>query len=313
MIEQESGARTLVAAHTTDGTLSATPPFDFAQTLRFIAAFTPLTGEQQIGDGALRKAVMIEQIPMVFTIDAAGDTEQPQLRYTLASAAPLTDAIEHAAVARIRFFLSLDDDLRPFYAAAQASDPAFLPVIQRLHGFHQVKFLTPFENACWAVLTQRTPMAVARALKQRLVAHFGAALVVDGADYAAFPEAETLATAGRDELAALLRNERKASYLHAIATAFAAVDEDWLRTGPYEQVRDWLLAIDGVGPWSANFVLIRGLGRMDTVATPEKELLAAARTVYGPDITPDALLDLARAVYGDHAGYWSFYLRNAAR
>ena len=52
---------------------------------------------------------------------------------------------------------------------------------------------------------------------------------------------------------------------------------------------------------------------MDTVATPEKELLAAARTVYGPDITPDALLDLARAVYGDHAGYWSFYLRNAAR
>ncbi len=78
-------------------------------------------------------------------------------------------------------------------------------------------------------------------------------------------------------------------------------------------MRDWLLAIDGVGPWSANFVLIRGLGRMDTVATPEKELLAAARNVYGPDITPDALLHLAREVYGDHAGYWSFYLRNAGR
>ena len=313
MIEQTPGARALAATHTAEGTLSATPPFDFAQTLRFIAAFTPMAGEQQIGDGALRKAVMVEQSPVVFTVDAMGEAEQPALRYSLASAAPLTEALQRAAADRIRFFLSLDDDLRPFYAAARASDPAFLPVIQRLHGFHQMKFLTPFENACWAVLTQRTPMAVAHALKQRLVARFGAALVVDGAAYAAFPEAGTLAMAGRDELAALLRNERKASYLRAIATAFAAVDEDWLRARPYEQVRDWLLAIDGIGPWSANFVLIRGLGRMDTVATPEKELLAAARSVYGADITPDALLHLARAVYGDHAGYWSFYLRNTTR
>ncbi len=78
-------------------------------------------------------------------------------------------------------------------------------------------------------------------------------------------------------------------------------------------MRDWLLAIDGVGPWSANFVLIRGLGRMDTVATPEKELLAAARNVYDADIAPDALLHLARDVYGANAGYWAFYLRNAAR
>ena len=172
MIEQTPGARALAATHTAEGTLSATPPFDFAQTLRFIAAFTPMAGEQQIGDGALRKAVMVEQSPVVFTVDAMGDLEQPCLRFTLASAAPLSDATERAAVDRIRFFLSLDDDLRPFYAAAQASDPAFLPVIQRLHGFHQVKFLTPFENACWAVLTQRTPMAVAHALKQRLVARW---------------------------------------------------------------------------------------------------------------------------------------------
>lgn len=301
------------ASHTTEGTLSATPPFDFAQTLRFVGAFTPTAGEQQIGERLLRKAVMVQGTPIVFTVRATGDSEQPKLRYTLASEATLTAAMERATVDRIRFFLSLDDDLRPFYAAAQANDPAFLPVIQRLYGFHQVKFLTPFENACWAVLTQRTPMAVARALKQKLVARYGASLVVDGAEYPAFPEAETLAAAGRDELVGLLHNERKASYLHAIATAFASVDEGWLRTGDDEQVRDWLLAIAGIGPWSANFVLIRGLGRMATVTTHEKELLAAARAVYGSDITPDALLHLAREIYGDYAGYWAFYLRNANR
>lgn len=313
VIEQPTGARKMSASHTTEGTLSATPPFDFAQTLRFVGAFTPMAGEQQLVERLLRKAVMIQGTVVVFTVTATGDSEQPSLRYTLASETPLTATMERAAVERIRFFLSLGDDLRPFYAAAQAGDPAFLPVIQRLYGLHQVKFLTPFENACWAVLTQRTPMAVAHALKQRLVARYGASLIVDGAEYPAFPEAATLAAAGRDDLAALLRNERKASYLHAIAEAFASVDESWLRTGDYEQVRGWLLTIDGIGPWSANFVLIRGLGRMAAVATPEKELLAAAHNVYGPDITPDALLHLAREVYGDHAGYWSFYLRNANR
>jgi DNA-3-methyladenine glycosylase II len=136
---------------------------------------------------------------------------------------------------------------------------------------------------------------------------------VDGHDYWAFPEAETLAAVEHEMLAALLHNERKATYLHAVAQAFAAADEAWLRVGDFAQVRDWLLAINGIGEWSANFVLIRGLGRMDAVATPEKELLAAAHIVYGADTSPEALTQLARNVYGPHAGYWAFYLRNADR
>lgn len=299
--------------HLTTGTLYPTAPFDFAQTLRFVGAFAPTAGEQQTGRVLLRKAVMIQGTPVVFMVQSSGSVEQPGLSYTLATAKPLSAEMERAATDRIRFFLSLDDDLRPFYTVAEAGDPPFLPVIQRLYGFHQVKFLTPFENACWAVLTQRTPMPVARNLKRALVERYGAALSVDDMDYWAFPEAQMLAAAGRDELAALLHNERKATYLQAVAEAFAAVDEGWLRTGDYERVREWLLAIDGIGPWSAMFVLIRGLGRMDTLATPEKELLAAARTVYGPEITPDTLTRLARDVYGDHAGYWAYYLRNAAR
>ncbi|MGE5333186.1 MAG: DNA-3-methyladenine glycosylase 2 family protein, partial [Nitrososphaerota archaeon] len=79
------------------------------------------------------------------------------------------------------------------------------------------------------------------------------------------------------------------------------------------QVREWLLAIDGIGAWSASFVLIRGLGRMDAVATPEKELLASARGVYGPETSSEALTYLAQQVYGHYAGYWAYYLRNAGR
>ena len=54
-----------------------------------------------------------------------------------------------------------DDDLQPFYALAEA-DPPFWALVQRLYGYHQVRFFTPFENTCWAILGQRTPFAVAR-------------------------------------------------------------------------------------------------------------------------------------------------------
>jgi DNA-3-methyladenine glycosylase II len=299
------------ATHLTEGALDPRAPFDFAQTLRFVGAFSPAAGEQTTNGETLRKAVMIRRRPVVFTVRSSGSIEQPRLDYILAADAPISAEVERAALDRIRFYFSLDDDLQPFYATVGASDPAFEPVMRRLYGFHQVKFLTPFENACWAVLTQRMPMPVARALKRALVARFGASLAVEGQEYWAFPEAEALAATGRDALAELLRNERKATYLHAVAEAFASVDEAWLRAGDYEQVREWLLAIDGIGAWSASFVLIRGLGRMDAIATPEKELLNAARSVYGSDTTPEALSRLAREVYGASAGYWSYYLRNA--
>lgn len=299
------------AINLTEGALKPRAPFDFAQTLRFVGAFTPAAGEQTTTGEMLRKAVMIQGRPVVFTVRSLGSIERPHLHYTLATAEPITPEMERAALDRIQFYLSLDDELQPFYATVETSDPAFEPVMRRLYGFHQVKFLTPFENACWAVLTQRTPIPVARTLKRALVRRYGASLTIEGQEYCAFPEAETLAEVGRDELAALLRNERKGVYLHAAAEAFASVDEDWLRMGDYERVREWLLAIDGIGAWSANFVLIRGLGRMGAIATPEKELLTAARSIYGPDTSPEALSQLAREVYGASAGYWVYYLRNA--
>lgn len=299
------------ATYVAEGALDPSAPFDFAQTLRFVGAFTPAAGEQTTDGETLCKAVMIQRKPVVFTVRSSGSIDEPHLDFTLAAAEPISAELEGAAVDRIRFYLSLDDDLQPFYATVRASDPAFQPVMRQLYGFHQVKFLTPFENACWAALTQRTPMPVARTLKRALVARYGASLTIEGQEYWAFPEAEALATTGRDDLAALLHNERKAAYLHAVAEAFATVEEGWLRMGDYEQVREWLLAIDGIGAWSANFVLIRGLGRMDAIATPEKELLDAAHSVYGPDTTPEALNHLAQDIYGENAGYWSFYLRNA--
>src|SRR5205814_8636298 len=142
--------------------------------------------------------------------------KNPQLEYTLFSTQPITEETQNAVVERMTFFLSLKDDLQPFYRIGQ-EDADFSPIIELLYGYHQVKFLTPFENACWAVLTQRTPMPIAKKLKQALVERFGARLTIDDQRYSAFPEPARLAAAAPAELLDLVGNSRRAEYLHAVS------------------------------------------------------------------------------------------------
>jgi DNA-3-methyladenine glycosylase II len=293
--------------HTTQITLSPTPPFDFAQSLAFISGFPVTRGEQAIADGALTRAVAIEGSTVVFRVTAAGTVDEPRLTCTLYANTPIFDALRDAAQDRIGFFLSIDDDLAPFYAIGRG-DPAFAPAIAQLYGYHHVKFLTPFENAAWAIIAQRVQMPVARKMRQALLARYGGATTVDGVEHRAFPTAERLATIDPDELLEILPTLRKAAYLHAAARAFDDVDEQWLRTAPYADVYAWLRAIPGIGEWSATFILIRGLGRMEQVSS-EAALLRAAERVYGARAaTPEGYAQIA-ATYGPYQGYWSHYLR----
>ncbi len=290
-------------------------PFDFAQTLAFLSGFTPTSGEQKLEGQSLTKAVRIHRQTVGFDLHSVGTLEAPELRCHLFGTAPLHPEVEEAALERVRFFLSLDEDLRPFYALAQQDVP-FQKVLRQLYGYHQVKFLTPFENACWAVLTQRTPGDTARGMKQLLVETYGGSVQSRDGVLWAFPEPADLADASAAELGTLLKQPRKGESLAAVVQAFGQVEEEWLRRGTLREVRAWLRGIHGIGEWSASFVLLRGLGRMEGAVVDDsdslftRELMKAAAQVYGP-LSFEALSAHAHR-YGAWQGYWAHYLRAAA-
>ncbi len=293
------------------GLLPATPPFDFAQSLRFLGGFEPMGGEHVIADGTLTKALWIGEQAVAFQVVASGADDAPGLRYTLYSAQPLGSDEREAATARIAAFLGLADDLRPFYAVGQA-DSSFAPTLARLHGYHQVRFPSPFENACWAVLTQRNPIPLAQRAKRRLTERFGGSVALDGVEHWAFPDAARLAVAGPDVLHELVGNERRARYLQAVAEAFATADEGWLRAAPWDEVAAWLRGIDGIGPWSATFIMLRGLGRMERIPVGEGRLAEIVARVYNQHHpVTEAEVAAFAAPYGDYRGYWAHYLRAA--
>src|SRR5205085_5080105 len=231
------------------GYLTPTPPFDFARSLDFLGFFAPMQGEQTIASQALTKVVYIEGQLIAFQLTSTGTVDAPRLEYTLISEQPISEGIKSAAIDRMNFFLSLDDDLRSFYSIGR-NDPDFAPIIQELYGYHQVKFLTPFETACWALLTQRNPMHMAQKMKQAIVKTYGGSIEVQGTTYQAFPEAAQLVDISEAQLLAVVRNARKAEYLVAVINAFNEVEQQFLRHGDHDEVEAWLRSIRGCGEWS---------------------------------------------------------------
>ena len=224
------------------GKLNPKPPFDFSKSLSFAGMFSPTSDEQAISKSSLTKAVYLKNMTMAFKVEDIGTVEKPVLSYTLYAYDEIRDEIKFELLERIKFYLSLEDDLKPFYALGR-EDIEFNPVLEDLYGLNQVKFLTPFEGAAWAVLSQRISMKVAHLMKDRLTKAVGDNIQVDDVDYWTFPDANQVKNLGADKLQFIFKNKRKSEYLMTVADAFDNVNENFLIKAPIGEVKDWLLNI----------------------------------------------------------------------
>lgn len=306
---------------TIQGILAVVPPFDFGKSLEYLRVFPPTATDQAVSEDSFIKAFQVQGRTLVASVSAPGEVPgvtsgegsgQAQLSYTVYSNKTISDEIESDFVDRVSSMLSLSQDLMPFYEIV-GRDPLFQPVLQSLFGYHPVRFQSGFEAAVWAVLSQRNRMATARNMYRNLVRSFGHSIELDGMTFWAFPEPHELAGCSEGDLAMVARNLRRGEFLIDTAQAFAMVPPDFLAAADFEEVEEWLRGINGIGPWSASFVLWRGLGRSQTVPLPDRAFLDAASRVYGGGTTlSDAeVLRIARR-YHPWQGYWAHYLRMGA-
>jgi DNA-3-methyladenine glycosylase II len=274
-------------------------PFSFAQTLAFVRGFPPCRGDYVLTDRSITAAVSVGGIARVFTIHDGDPPSVEMPRHVDA-------ATQRALLARAAHFVGAEDDVAPLYAAAEG-DPPFRALVRELHGLHHVRFLTLEEIAVYCVLMQRTPITIAAAYKRRFLARFGIPVDAGGVTLRAMPELDQLVELDEADIAAAIGHAAKARRIAGVLRGVAAIGERTLRTAPYAVARDALLAIPGVGPFSAAAILLRGLGRMDELPAI-RAIEDEARSLYGAAYDDAAI---ARR-YGDQIGYWSFYLRTGA-
>lgn len=277
--------------------LPTSQPFSFDQTLTFIRRFPPCQGEYLVEDDAVTAAVTLGEraVPMTVRRAPGGTSVETPRR------GDLPEVAEIAA-----HWIGARDDLGALYRAA-AGDAPFERLVAVLHGLHQVRFLSLAEISVYCVMMQRTPIARAAAMKRAFLARFGTPVEVDGRTLRAMPSLAALARLPAEDIGEAIRHAAKGRAIASVVRGVAAIGERTLREAPYDEAKAALLAVPGIGPFSAGAILLRGLGRMEEV--PSIGMFARdAAVVYGRSFDEDAV---ARR-YDGQLGYWSFYVKAGA-
>jgi DNA-3-methyladenine glycosylase II len=195
-----------------------------------------------------------------------------------------------AASRQVERILSLDVDGSGFHDVGER-DPAIGRLQARHPGLRPVSFPSPFEAGAWFVISQRIRMAQGAAFKARMSEELGERVAICGEERVAFPAPGLLAEL--EGLAGL--PERKLVTLRALAQAAVegALDGERLRALGGEAAVEELQRLPGVGPFTAQGIVVRGAGEPDYLATAEPRMARAAALAYGLD-APLAPEELAR-------------------
>jgi DNA-3-methyladenine glycosylase II len=147
-----------------------------------------------------------------------------------------------------------------------------------------------------------------------MVRSLGAAATLHGRTYHAFPTAESLAETSREQLIALAFSRGKAAYVRALAQQVAdgALDLEALRGRPHAEILQRLIALHGVGRWTAEYVLLRGYGYPDALPAGDAGLRRQLWRLYHlPGPPSEAEITAIAAAWAPYRSWATLYLWNA--
>ncbi len=254
-----------------------------------------------VWDGRYRRAFDVPGGPVLAEVWQRGSAERPRLRVELSSGASSS-----AVRAQLELMLGLRIELANFYTISR-HERRLGVLAERFRGVKPPRFPSVFEALLNGVACQQLSLHVGLVLLNRLAARFGAR----AGGQPAFPTPARLAEASADAIKALGFSGAKA---RAIVGLARAIEEgrflpDRLDELSDESARDALLELPGVGRWTAEYVLLRGLRRLDVFPGDDVGARKSLARFFGRD-EPFDYAGVRRAVepWQPYAGFAYFHL-----
>ena len=259
--------------------------------------------------GTYERVVFLDGGPVALSLTQVAGPDAPRLSALLAGG-PIDRAAEALARSSLDRLFGLTVDLSPF-AAMAAADPLLGPLAARMRGLKPPRFPTVFEALVNGVACQQLSLAVGIQLLNRLAADRGKAMSEHPDGPRAFPDPEGLASLDPDDLRRHGFSSAKARTIIAIAQAVVAdrLDLEGLQLLEDGAAIERLTSLRGIGRWTAEYVLLRGLGRLHVFPGDDVGAHNKLRHLFGID-TPldyDAVHRLV-ARWHPYAGVVYFHL-----
>lgn len=281
-------------------TLDLPPGYRVADVVAFHGRDLEAVAEQ-VGPDRLRKGVLLHGVPTLLDIRFDGQAARCRIEHD----GPATPALQASTRDALLNVLGLRIDPAAFAAFAH-DDPVLGPLIARQPGLRIVQSATVFEALTWAIIGQQINLTFAIALRRTLIQLAGRA---HASGLWCYPEAPDVARLALEDLTSRKFSTAKAETILRVARM--AVDGSLRldRTRDAAEVSKELLAIKGIGPWTVNYVLLRGYGYPDCSLEGDVAVRAALHNLTGSAARPtllEAQQQLAR--YAPHRTMAAAYL-----
>jgi len=263
-------------------------PFDWSRLLGFFAA-RAIPGVEQVDDGRYLRTISMGDAAGIVDVRNAGD------HLSLSLHGLGTDAL-FSIVQRMRGLFDLDastDDI----ADVLSTDKTLNPLLKRNPGVRVPGSWDGFELTVRAILGQQVSVSAATTLAGRIADRYGESLdiAVDGLRQVPnrlFPPPEKLARARLENLGII---SSRAKTIRSVAAGVLNGRISFDAAVPVEDFRESLMALKGIGDWTAEYVAMRSLKNPDAFPSSDLGLLRAFDRTDRERMKPNELAARAEA------------------
>lgn len=269
--------------------LDMRPPFDWSFFLNYLGART-IPGLEEIDTQTYRRVLRCGDDIGWLKLEPAGE------RSLKVSVGAMSETWRAVLAPRLRFAFDLDH-CPQLLKERVSGDPLIAEIFHARPGIRMPRGLDPFEQAIRAVLGQQVSVNAAAKLAGKLCRHFGDAVTFAGLETLthSFPTPAALATA---DISVIGMPQQRARTINHLARAVLE-DEAFFAIGQsLDEVIERLLALKGIGPWSAHYIAMRVFAEIDAFPVGDAALLRALTPPGQPRPDKHSIAQQSRAWQG---------------
>lgn len=264
-------------------TIHPNPPFRLDFTV-WVLRRRPVNRIDLYDGRTYSRAVLIDGAPALLEVEQTRAADVPQLTARIRGDNLAADAGQ-SATRILTDMLALDRDISGFYALAE-NDSNLAALVNPFSGMRPPRFSTLFEAVANGIIAQQISLYAAMSILSRFAEVYGKPVCHDGRAFFAFPEAADLAGRNLEEIqkAGLTSNKARALREAARVIADGALTRDQLEPLGNEEAANRLKELRGIGSWTADYILLRALGRLDIFPGKDSGALKSLNKWLNPDI-----------------------------
>lgn len=263
----------------------------------------------RINHKTLRRAFKIEE--KIYLCDISFNERKNVIEVILLNDVHWSNIEQTMVINFIVEWFDLQTDINPFYELAK-EDLILNPLINKFYGLRLVGMPDFYEAITWGILGQQINLQFAYTLKRRFTEKFGEKITYEELDYWIYPEAKRIAETTIEDLLELRLTLRKAEYLLDISKQIANDDISksyFLSFEDAKIIEKEMIKIRGIGPWTANYVLMRCFRKNEAFPMADIGLLNGIKVIENLSEKPDTTKMLAlKEDWEKWASYATFYI-----